>query len=124
MSDTTVPAGWYADPAGTPQQRWWDGFRWTNHLQPAPFVMSLTPPSVANRRFRWGLGDAETDRAEGRNSPALHALIFGIVGLVFNPLLLVSVAALVWGVIGLRRSTVGRVQAICGMTLGLVSVLL
>lgn len=24
--------GWYADPAGLPQQRWWDGERWTEHL--------------------------------------------------------------------------------------------
>ncbi|WP_030266675.1 phospholipid scramblase-related protein [Streptomyces violens] len=26
------PAGWYADPQGTPDQlRWWDGARWTEH---------------------------------------------------------------------------------------------
>lgn len=24
--------GWYADPSGLPQQRWWDGERWTEHL--------------------------------------------------------------------------------------------
>jgi hypothetical protein len=29
--------GWYPDPNGPPgQQRWWDGTRWTEHLQPAP----------------------------------------------------------------------------------------
>jgi Protein of unknown function (DUF2510) len=27
------PAGWYADPAGSPQQRWWDGKGWTDHLR-------------------------------------------------------------------------------------------
>lgn len=36
MSDAAdnVPTqrGWYADPAGLPQQRWWDGDRWTEHL--------------------------------------------------------------------------------------------
>jgi hypothetical protein len=26
-------AGWYADPAGGPQARWWDGKGWTAHLQ-------------------------------------------------------------------------------------------
>ncbi|MCS5717932.1 DUF2510 domain-containing protein [Herbiconiux sp. CPCC 205763] len=31
----TTPAGWYADPAGSPQLRWWDGTAWTDHLQPA-----------------------------------------------------------------------------------------
>jgi hypothetical protein len=29
--------GWYPDPSGPAgQQRWWDGTRWTEHLQPAP----------------------------------------------------------------------------------------
>ncbi len=35
-----IPAGWYADPApaapgAPPMQRWWDGQRWTEHVQPA-----------------------------------------------------------------------------------------
>ncbi|POX43215.1 Scramblase [Streptomyces sp. Ru73] len=31
-TNTNVPAGWYADPQGTPDQlRWWDGARWTEH---------------------------------------------------------------------------------------------
>ncbi|MBO3741177.1 DUF2510 domain-containing protein [Actinoplanes flavus] len=28
------PAGWYADPSGLPAQRWWDGGKWTDHIQP------------------------------------------------------------------------------------------
>jgi uncharacterized RDD family membrane protein YckC len=40
---TQIPAGWYADPApaapgAPPLHRWWDGERWTDHVQPgAPF---------------------------------------------------------------------------------------
>jgi hypothetical protein len=29
------PAGWYPDPGGTPQLRWWDGKGWSGHYKPA-----------------------------------------------------------------------------------------
>ncbi|GCD41099.1 phospholipid scramblase-related protein [Streptomyces paromomycinus] len=32
MTNANIPAGWYADPQGTPDRlRWWDGSRWTEH---------------------------------------------------------------------------------------------
>jgi hypothetical protein len=31
QSPGNTPAGWYPDPNGTPQQRYWDGARWTEH---------------------------------------------------------------------------------------------
>lgn len=35
MTNANIPAGWYADPQGTPHQlRWWDGSRWTEHTHP------------------------------------------------------------------------------------------
>jgi hypothetical protein len=43
-----VPPGWYADPAGGWDLRWWDGARWTEHLAAAP------PPAV-ERRWTWSL---------------------------------------------------------------------
>ncbi|KQV07052.1 DUF2510 domain-containing protein [Leifsonia sp. Root112D2] len=36
MTDPTAqtpPPGWYDDPAGSSQLRWWDGTQWTQHLR-------------------------------------------------------------------------------------------
>jgi hypothetical protein len=30
---SAAPAGWYNDPLGIPQLRWWNGIGWTNHVQ-------------------------------------------------------------------------------------------
>lgn len=41
------PAGWYADPAGSPRQRWWDGTRWTEDLHdPSLEVYGVVAPSI------------------------------------------------------------------------------
>lgn len=29
-----IPAGWYPDPLGLPQRRWWDSSAWTQHVAP------------------------------------------------------------------------------------------
>jgi hypothetical protein len=57
--DVRVPAGWYPDPLGLPQLRWWDNHAWTEHTsdarQPmvaeAMTVQAMTaPPQVAQPR--------------------------------------------------------------------------
>lgn len=30
-----APAGWYRDPLGLPQLRWWNGMMWTNQIEEA-----------------------------------------------------------------------------------------
>lgn len=32
-TDTSVQAGWYRDPAGRYQERWWNGASWTGHVR-------------------------------------------------------------------------------------------
>lgn len=45
----TEPPGWYPDPGGSWQRRWWNGSTWTEHL--APGVQA--PPRGPHRRRRW-----------------------------------------------------------------------
>lgn len=46
MSDVngnTPRAGWYPDPAGSTQQRWWNGTGWTDSLRDAPTAAPAAP---------------------------------------------------------------------------------
>lgn len=43
--DTNAPNGWYPDPTGAAQQRYWDGEQWTAAIAaPAVLVPVVTPP--------------------------------------------------------------------------------
>jgi hypothetical protein len=56
--DVRVPAGWYPDPLGLPQLRWWDNHAWTEHTSDArqPMVaeslaaQTMAAPRVAQPR--------------------------------------------------------------------------
>ena len=60
MTDPTLsstPAGWYPDPAGSAQRRWWDGTKWTDTLE-TPYSSVAT---VQAQRAPEGT-DPNTDR--------------------------------------------------------------
>lgn len=52
-----APAGWHPDPADpTGSLRWWDGTRWTKHVEPAasgPGDPSYGPGRWSNGPGRW-----------------------------------------------------------------------
>ena len=122
MSDGTYPEGrpggagvvpgWYPDPAGEAVERWWDGTAWTAQTRAqSVLTQPIGRPAVI------------------RNTPATVGLVLGIVALLFNTLLLVSVAAVVLSAIGLSRSgqlgqagyaPVGRARAIWGIVLAML----
>jgi hypothetical protein len=65
MAQTSVaeiPAGWYADPLGLPQRRWWDSSGWTQHV--APEHTSEARPEAAEQRSYSQQGTAQRGRGE------------------------------------------------------------
>ena len=57
-----VAAGWYPDPLGLPQLRWWDSQAWTEHTSEARAPIVVHPTTV--------LGFADEDEDEERRTPA------------------------------------------------------
>ncbi len=60
MTDPAVsstPAGWYPDPAGSAQRRWWDGTKWTDSLEtpysPAAAAQALRAPEGTDPNTPW-----------------------------------------------------------------------
>jgi len=50
VNKSTVPAGWYRDPLGRPQLRWWNGLSWTNRIEEhRPEIQMATPEAVGSR---------------------------------------------------------------------------
>lgn len=43
MTRPLPAAGWYPDPAGAPGRRFWDGYCWSHHYQPAPQYVAVLP---------------------------------------------------------------------------------
>jgi len=64
MTQGVPQAGWYADPAGTPGQRWWDGQRWTEHVHPPPPVQ-VSDPGRVQRQVQEQARAVPTERGGG-----------------------------------------------------------
>jgi hypothetical protein len=61
--DVRVPAGWYPDPLGLPQLRWWDNHAWTEHTSDArqPMVAQETVTTTSTPLLAYADDDYETE---------------------------------------------------------------
>jgi len=112
-----VAPGWYADPMGRYEHRYFNGQAWTSDV------------SIEGTRLIDPLGLTPTaGPANGSNGAAVTAMVLGIIAIsiAWMPLLVVvgalaAVLALVFGFVGLRRartSGVGRSIAVVGLATG------
>ncbi len=119
---STYAAGWYPDPSGRFEFRWFNGTAWTGDV------------AADGRRFVDGAPNGPAGGPPNRrgNGIATAALTCGIVsiGLGWIPVVVVvgavlAVLAVVFGILGLSRSREsgsGRAFAITGIVTGLVGV--
>ncbi len=65
----SVPAGWYPDPLGLPQLRWWDGQQWSEFTSERPAPAAQTDDSatiaLADDPLNEFRADADIDRSPG-----------------------------------------------------------
>lgn len=121
-TSATIAPGWYSDPTGGRQARWWDGDEWTDHVQALPIG---APPEEA-----WV---AESRLVPPGSSWATRSLGWGIVAVLANALMAPTVMAFIFGVMALRRHSrlvsqgyevEGRGRAILGIVFGAVGIIM
>ncbi|MFH9419291.1 phospholipid scramblase-related protein [Streptomyces sp. NPDC017529] len=72
MTNANIPAGWYADPQGTPDQlRWWDGSRWTEHTHPGRQAQGQGQAQAAQQSVgqQQGPGQGYAPQQQGAGQP-------------------------------------------------------
>ena len=74
------PAGWYPDPYGTPDKRWWSGSAWTQHLE-SDSLRPAVPAAIGNTG----------DKAR---TYAISALVMGVLANFLN--LFFALTILAW----------------------------
>jgi hypothetical protein len=124
-NDSGVQPGWYADPLGRFELRYYNGAAWTADVSSAgdrfvdPLGLDLGPGVAA---------DIVVPGGSAANRPATAAMVLGIIAVAIAWLpfvvvlgLIAAVLALVFGAVGLRRSSAtgaGRSRAIVGLVTG------
>ncbi|MDO9174052.1 MAG: DUF2510 domain-containing protein [Actinomycetota bacterium] len=133
MHPTASPPGWHPDPTGRYEFRYFNGDRWTHDVSVngERFVDTIAPATtpIASTAFGaqpahlpgWGQ-NPPSGRPPGRGfaiasfAVGLGSFIFGWIPFAFAVGLGGAVAAIVFGVIALRRGS-GRAFAIAGIVL-------
>lgn len=104
---TNVPAGWYPDPSGEPQQRWWDGVQWT------PATTAPTPPAAQTSPVQTAAlvpPPVPTSAPARRRVPVWAWVVIGVavftVGLILSPVFaVISLIVLITGIVALAKNT-------------------
>ncbi len=129
-NDSAVQPGWYADPLGRFELRYYNGAAWTADVSTAggrfvdPLGLELGPSGMQPSR---AIASTSADDSS-KNSAATAAMVLGIIAIsiAWLPFVVVlgviaAALALAFGIAGVRRagsSGVGRGRAVVGLITG------
>jgi hypothetical protein len=147
-ASSLVVAGWYPDPAGTPQMRWWSGESWTDHLAPVAQPVEIAQTATAEpassapaEPYRFDSSPSAPLRYDPTtkistngpisNRPAWLSLGLGIValGLVVAHLVsgqggfivtLSGLTSIIWGIVAIVRKGKGIGTVLWAPILGIL----
>jgi hypothetical protein len=121
VTDQQLPSGWFPDPLGRYDHRWFNGTSWTSDV------------STDGRRLVDPLGISPGPSAPARNRPATVSVVCGLIGvaIAWIPIVVVAgfvlaVVAIVAGIRGVRSgrsSGVGTGRATAGLIIGIAALL-
>jgi hypothetical protein len=94
VSDSSTPAGWYADPLGAAEIRYWDGSGWTEHVStggvqsvaPLPLPDSSEPGTALSPLHAEAFSIERTAEVRGPAERGLVVLIDGAPAARFDPI--------------------------------------
>lgn len=130
------PPGWFRDPTGRHDHRWWDGAAWTDHVADAGVASTDVLPAAEGPAGAQPVAPlaplASAGTAASSDPVAVWALVVGIVAIVASLVpffgLVPPVVAIVLAIIGRRRiRTSGRRGdglAIGGLLTGITALLI
>lgn len=91
-----TPVGWYPDPFGRHERRYWDGMQWTHHVDSGG-RQATDPPVGGSPAPRVDLGNAKIQR-QVQSSGAVATVYGGDAALLSEPVLVVNQKAKLLGV--------------------------
>ena len=120
------PPGWYADPSGADTRRYWDGQRWTEHVDAGAKKAAAGPTGISKFLPSPMPPDFVPDRAAAKgpgNAFSISAYVLGGIAILFFPI--------IFGPAGIACALVARSKkeaqanvalavAIGGMVLGFI----
>lgn len=103
---STTPPGWYPDPQGLPQQRYWDGAAWTGHTAPLPLLPTGTGEAAGYAPPPAAPGVVKS----GRRLPAWAWVLIAVagvaIGVILSPIFaVISLVVLITGIVALVKNT-------------------